>query len=137
MAIDMLTLTLKAMGIDPTAVLSQALAVGASLQAIVDRQGELLAAVAELQASQHAMMTAMGLTVPPPTAEITALIAAESQRYIDANTSPNAEQSASPNDSSVQELELMNRGTFVCLETGQSVNISANGKPFAIGATGR
>lgn len=78
---DMLALAVKAMGIDPLAIMAQAEGLGRAFDVIGQSCARLELAVARLEAGQLAMMTEMGLYVPPPTEEQAALIALESRRH--------------------------------------------------------
>lgn len=80
---DMLALTLKAMGVDPALLFGQAQALGAAFERIAEQQGETLKQLEEVRRSQDAIMSAMGLYVAPPEGEIAALIAIESQKVLD------------------------------------------------------
>lgn len=78
---DMLSLAVKAMGIDPMAIMQQAEGLGRAFDLIgrsCERQEH---ALARIEASQLAIMTELGLAVPPPTEEQAALIAAESRKH--------------------------------------------------------
>ena len=91
MAVDgMLSLTLKAMGVDPTALLGQAQQLGTAFETLatgqkttVEQLGQLLAALGRIETNQLTMMAHMGLYVPPlPEGEALELITRESQRYL-------------------------------------------------------
>ena len=82
-AADMIGLAIKAMGIDPKAILSTADSLGRAFGVIGESCQRQEAALARLEASQLAIMAHLGLTVPPPTDEQADIIAAESRRYGD------------------------------------------------------
>jgi hypothetical protein len=74
---DMIGLALKSMGVDPSIVLKQAIEIGAAFQ-------KLAAQLDAIQANQEAIMTHLGLSVPPPAGAVLDLIALESRRITDA-----------------------------------------------------
>lgn len=78
---DMLSLAVKAMGIDPGAIMAQAEGLGKAFDLIGRSCERLEQGLARLEAGQLAIMTEMGLYVPPPTAEQAELIARESRRH--------------------------------------------------------
>ena len=80
---DMLSITLKAMGVDPTQLFSQAMALGTAFEKIAQQQAETLRQLEQIRQSQDAIMSAMGLYVAPPEGEIAALIAVESHKLIE------------------------------------------------------
>jgi hypothetical protein len=80
-ALDMLTLAIKAMGVDPGEVFGQAARVGEAFERIA-------ATLERLEAGQTAMMVAMGLAAPNPDAAMLTLIADQSRRFTDPAADP-------------------------------------------------
>lgn len=78
---DMMTLALKSIGIDGEALMGQAKQIGATFQVIAERLTTLDAALARIEANQHAVMGHMGLYVPPPSGAALVIIEAESAAY--------------------------------------------------------
>jgi len=82
---DMIGLALKGMGFDPDVLLKQATALGAAFENITRTQALILDRLAVQQASLDMITAALGLYVPPPSAEIIALIDIESARFTKGN----------------------------------------------------
>lgn len=76
MALDMMGMMLRGMGIDADAILQQAAGLGAAFE-------RMNAQLDAIRAGQDAIMAAMGLYVAPPEGDVAALIAAESIRHLD------------------------------------------------------
>lgn len=72
---DMLQMMLRGMGVDPAEIMRLGESIGGAFARLEATQREMLA-------NQHAVMTAMGLEVPPPDDETLLLIAAKSNEYI-------------------------------------------------------
>jgi hypothetical protein len=75
---DMIALALKGMGIDPAVIVEQAQKLGEAFVLINSKLDTIIA-------NQTAIMTSMGLMAPPPSDEVVALIAVESQKYLEAH----------------------------------------------------
>jgi hypothetical protein len=81
---DMFQLTMKAMGLDPNALMAQASQMGQAFEAIVAMQREAADQLARIESNQLTVMEAMGLYVAPlPTGDMARLIADESRRFTD------------------------------------------------------
>jgi hypothetical protein len=88
MAMDMLGMTLRAMGVDPNALFGQAMQLGNAFEKLISGQEAFAAQLDRIEANQHAIMTAMGIMVPPPSEAMALIIAAESRRFMDDTTVP-------------------------------------------------
>lgn len=94
---DLMGLLMKAGGLDMGALLVQASALGETFARIAANQEMLLQVMVEQREGQLAIMTAMGLYVPPPTGEQADIIALETKRYIESlNVGGLLELEASP-----------------------------------------
>ena len=85
---DMITLALKGLGIDPAAVMGQAAALGEAFERLASGQDRLGVQLATVQASLDTISAAMGLYVAPPSGAIAALIEAESVKIVEAGGGP-------------------------------------------------
>jgi hypothetical protein len=85
---DMLQMTLRAMGIEPDLLTGTAMKLGAAFESIVADQAVILAKLDELRSGQIAIMAGMGLDIPAPTGSEAELIALESQRLMDSYGGP-------------------------------------------------
>ena len=81
---EMIAVMLKAMGVDPSAVMAQAQQLNIAFQAMAERQSAIAAQLTALQAGQDAIAAAMGIYVPPPSPEYLAIIDRESARFREA-----------------------------------------------------
>ena|ERR1700760_3639009 len=79
---DMMRMTLAAMGLDADALIAQATQLGETFGAVVRMQQETIARLKQVQASLDMMAAAMGLTVPPPEGDTLAKIEAETLAYL-------------------------------------------------------
>lgn len=80
---DMLGVAFKAMGVDPVLMMGMAENLGRSFELIAKSCERQELALERIEASQLAIMTELGLAVPPPTDEQAELIARESLRHAD------------------------------------------------------
>jgi hypothetical protein len=85
---DMLQMTLRAMGIEPDVLTGTAMKLGAAFESIVADQAVIMGKLDELRAGQIAIMAGMGLDIPAPTGNEAELIAIESRRLMDAYGGP-------------------------------------------------
>lgn len=81
---DMLTMAMKGMGIDPESIVAQAKQLGAAFESIVRTQALILENQATAQASLDMITSHLGLYVPPPAPEVMRLIESESARFFGA-----------------------------------------------------
>lgn len=79
---DMLGLMLKGLGIDPAAIMAQASELGETFARLIVGQARVDAKLDQVLANQTAIMAALGLTVPLPSEAETALIEAETVKYL-------------------------------------------------------
>ena len=77
-----MTILLKGMGIDAEKVMGQAAALGAAFERIARTQDAIATQLLDLADNQIAIMTHLGMMVPPPTGQALEVIAAESARYV-------------------------------------------------------
>lgn len=80
---DMIAIAIKAMGIDPAQVMGQLENLGRAFDHLGRSAARQEEALARIESSQMAIMTELGLAVPPPTDEQAEMIAAESRRHAD------------------------------------------------------
>lgn len=80
---DMIGAALRGMGIDPSAVVTQAKQIGEHFNRLVETQDATLALLHQIAADQRQIMVTMGLAPLAP--ELTQLAAVESQRLIEAH----------------------------------------------------
>ncbi len=85
---DMIAMTLKAMGLDPVQMVQQGTALVSAFEAIRRTQYELIARLEQIDRQQTAIMASMGLYVPVPDGETKALIEAGSKAWIDSHGGP-------------------------------------------------
>lgn len=83
MAMDMMAMVFKSMGIDASAVLGTAQQLGAAFTQMLATLHRVEEKVDRLQASVDAISADLGIFVPPPSGDQVALITAETAKYLE------------------------------------------------------